>query len=200
MELKIKNESVDNAEKIYINRPQWGFTKYIPEVYVRLSYDNDGFNVKFTVMESEPLCEKTENFSDIHEDSCVEFFAKFDPENSKRYMNFEVNAIGTVKAMIRYSREDFERLSPDDIEQLDIKTEIFENYWTVSYKVKAGLLERMYSGFSMEKCKYIEANFYKCGNNTKIKHYLSVFDVGCEKPDFHRPEYFGRINLVRATE
>ena len=196
MEITIKNTDVTNAEKINIDKPQWGYTDYIPNVYVQVVYNPKGFNVKFTVEEANPLCEVTENFSNIHEDSCVEFFVKFDPKHSNKYINFEINAIGTVKAAIRTSRENFNFLSQKDIENLNIKTEISENCWTVSYHISAELLEKLYPHFNMDKCDYIMANFYKCGDNTKIKHYLSLFDVKCEQPDFHRPEYFGKISLV----
>lgn len=195
MEFNIKNTGLESAEKIKIDRPQWGYTEYVPNVYVQLTYNETGFDVKFTVEESNPLCEKTENFGNIHEDSCVEFFAMFDPENSDKYINFEVNAIGTVKAAIRTCREDFQFLSQEDIESLNIKTEISEEFWTVSYHISADLLEKLYPKFNVKKCNYIMANFYKCGNKTAVEHYLSLFEINCAKPDFHRPEYFGRINL-----
>lgn len=111
MEINIKNTDIYNSERIPINRPQWGYSKYIPNVYVQVTYNDAGFDVKFIVEEANPLCEKTKNFTNIHEDSCVEFFAKFDPEHSNKYINFEINAIGTVKAAIRTCREDFTFLS-----------------------------------------------------------------------------------------
>ena len=75
MEITIKNTDVTNAEKINIDKPQWGYTDYIPNVYVQVVYNPKGFNVKFTVEEANPLCEVTENFSNIHEDSCVTGFS-----------------------------------------------------------------------------------------------------------------------------
>ena len=86
MEINIKNTDIYNSERIPINRPQWGYSKYIPNVYVQVTYNDAGFDVKFTVEEANPLCEKTKNFTNIHEDSCVEFFAKFDPEHSNKYI------------------------------------------------------------------------------------------------------------------
>ena len=37
------------------------------------------------------------------------------------------------------------------------------------------------------------ANFYKCGDETQKPHYLSWNPVKTSKPDFHRPEYFGKL-------
>ena len=55
MEINIKNIGVESAEKIKIDRPQWGYTEYVPNVYVQIAYNETGFDVKFTVEESKPL-------------------------------------------------------------------------------------------------------------------------------------------------
>jgi len=39
------------------------------------------------------------------------------------------------------------------------------------------------------------ANFYKCGDDTSKRHYLSWNPVKTPNPDFHRPEYFGTLNF-----
>ena len=166
--MEIKKGNVNSAEKIWIDRPQWGYRDYVPGVYAQITYDDMGFYVKFTVEE----------------------------KHSDKYINIEVNANGATKAAIRTSRENSTYLSLADIEKLKVSTQIAENYWTVSYQVPAEMLERLYPDFRMKDCKYIKANFYKCGNLTKIKHYVSLFDLGCPKPDFHRPEYFGRMDIV----
>lgn len=37
------------------------------------------------------------------------------------------------------------------------------------------------------------ANFYKCADGTSLPHYLSWSPIETEKPDFHRPDFFGEI-------
>ena len=73
--------------------------------------------------------------------------------------------------------------------------EIFDDYWTVTYKIGFDFIKKYYPDFDITKTKKIKANLYKCGDNTDTEHYLSYFVVGCEKPDFHRPEYFGEIEI-----
>jgi hypothetical protein len=46
------------------------------------------------------------------------------------------------------------------------------------------------------KGRIFRANFYKCGDKLTVPHYLSWNPVGAEKPDFHRPEYFGLLKFV----
>ena len=42
----------------------------------------------------------------------------------------------------------------------------------------------------------LKANFYKCGDKLSVPHYLSWNPVTTEKPDFHRPEYFGLLEFA----
>ena len=37
------------------------------------------------------------------------------------------------------------------------------------------------------------ANFYKCGDDTTIPHFVTWNPVGTENPDYHRPEFFGKV-------
>ncbi|MCF0164164.1 MAG: hypothetical protein HUJ92_02685, partial [Bacteroidales bacterium] len=37
------------------------------------------------------------------------------------------------------------------------------------------------------------ANFYKCGDDTAVPHFLSWNPIPIEKPSFHRPDHFGKI-------
>ena len=41
----------------------------------------------------------------------------------------------------------------------------------------------------------LNANFYKCGNKTPHKHYLSWAPIDLDSPNFHCPEYFGVIQF-----
>ena len=41
----------------------------------------------------------------------------------------------------------------------------------------------------------LTGNFYKCADDTESKHYVSWSPVETEKPDFHRPEFFGELIL-----
>ena len=43
--------------------------------------------------------------------------------------------------------------------------------------------------------KEFTANFYKCGDKTMEKHYLSWAPIDTEKPSFHQPKFFGKAKL-----
>ena len=195
MEITIKNEPIEQAQKIKVDYPNWGFEEYLPETTAQIAYDETGFLVKFVVKEANPQIDRTQHQKDVCNDSCVEFFANFDPEHSDKYINFEVNAIGTVNAGFRSDRLNSVPLSQGEIEGLNIKPYIDEEEWGVLYHISVAFLQSKYPGFTMENCKYIKANMYQCGNEYMPKHRLSLFPVKTETPDFHRPEYFGVLRV-----
>lgn len=192
--LTIKRCELDKAEKFRIDNALWD-TTYIPEVYAQITYDNNAFLVKFTVWEKNPTREKTKNFEFVHEDSCVEFFANFTPETSDEYINFEYNANAVINFALRRDRYSVTELSEDDALCLEANSQINEDNWCVNFKIPFSFIKKCYPDFDISTCKYIKGNLYKCGDKTPQPHTLSAFIVGCENPDFHRPEYFQRINI-----
>lgn len=193
---KIKKVSLKDADRFVLNKKLWGFDAYDAEVYAQIAYDEQGFKIKFTIGESNPFIEKKHHFEEVCEDSCVEFFVNFTPEQSDKYINFEVNAAGVMYAAIGTDRYNNAFLQLEEIEGLNIHTEIKEEYWMVSYEISYELIKKYYPYFDIKQCDYILGNLYKCGSKTAYRHYLSYFEVGTEKPDFHRPEYFGKLIVV----
>jgi len=192
---KIKKTAVESADRFLINNKLWGYTDYRGEVYSQVSYDDEGFNVKFSVFEADPKRTKANHLEHVHLDSCVEFFVNFDPENSNMYINFEVNANGVMNASFRSSREDSQKLLVSEIEEFNITPQIEKDFWTLQYKIGFSFIKKYYPDFDIKKCEYIKCNFYKCGDETEVMHFLSHFIVGTETPDFHRPEYFGKVEV-----
>ncbi len=195
MEIVIKKQPLEEAQKIGVDYPNWGFKEYLPETYAQIAYDETGFFVKFVVKEANPQIDRTQHQKDVCNDSCVEFFVNFDPEHSDKYFNFEVNAIGTVNAAFRASRTEYLLLTTEEIDGLNIKPFIDAEEWGVAYHISEDFLRSKYPEFKMGNCNYIKANMYQCGNEHMPKHRLSLFPVLTETPDFHRPEYFGVLKV-----
>lgn len=194
---KIRKVQIDDAEKLKIATVLWDTDDGAPDTYAQIAYDDEGFVIKYTIEESNPLAEQTVHCQPVHTDSCVEFFVNFLPAETDWYINFEVNANGIMNPSYRLDRYQAEHLSLEEIEGLDIKTDVKEDYWTVSFKISYDFIRHYYKNFDIHKCDYIIGNLQKCGGKTTIKHFLSYFPIGCEKPDFHRPEYFGKFTVVR---
>ena len=39
----------------------------------------------------------------------------------------------------------------------------------------------------------LTGNIYKCADKSLTPHYMYLFDIISEKPDFHRPEFFRKL-------
>lgn len=192
----IRKTTIEKADKFVLENRQWGSDAYNVPVYAQLSYDEEGFTVRFTVWESDPLREKTEHFDNVCLDSCVEFFVNFMPQQSDYYMNFEVNALGVMNSSFRRKGEKPVRFLLEELEGLCIMPVIGKDHWTVTYKIGFDLIRKYYAGFDPKKAEYVKCNFYKCGGEGEDRHFVTYFKVGTERPDFHRPEYFGRVKIV----
>ena len=197
--LEIRNDNICDADKWKLENKLWGSEDYHIPVVSQVVYDEEGFIVKFTVEESDPLREKKNHLEFVHEDSCVEFFANFLPETSEKYINFEVNALGCMNVAFRSNRTDGVPLKIEEIENFHIHTEIEENFWRVTYKIGYDFIKRYYPEFDIDSCAYIRGNFYKCGNKTEMKHYLSYFKINLEQPNFHCPGFFGNMYINKSN-
>ncbi len=138
--------------------------------------------------------------SPVSEDSCVEFF--IEPKAGEPYYNIEMNCIGTILAGHRRGRNDPDRtrLSSDELKRIrrhaTVGTRPFEEIegsfiWCMTTAIPLDLIGLKYDGTPIET----RGNFYKCASATSQPHYLSWAPITSPEPDFHRPEFFGKIIL-----
>ncbi|MBQ9077656.1 MAG: hypothetical protein IJY31_07450 [Muribaculaceae bacterium] len=138
------------------------------------------------------------NNSPVSQDSCVEFFVS--PECDAHYWNFEFNCIGTINASHRSERNNPIRLNDDQLALVkryaSCGTRPFNEVeglftWNLIIAIPLELIGIHYEGHPIE----MKGNFYKCASGSSQPHYLSWNPIHTEKPDFHRPEFFGKIIL-----
>lgn len=142
----------------------------------------------------------TKDNENVHEDSCVEFFVKL-PE-SDDYFNFEFNCSGVCKASRHYkTRENYQYLKPAEMAEIERWSSIGKRAfnelsglftWELCVRIPFHLMDIDPENLP-EK---ILGNFYKCADATEQPHFVSWNPIKTEKPDFHRPEFFGEIYLV----
>ena len=123
-------------------------------------------------------------------DSCLEFF--FAPDSrDERYFNFEFNPLGTLYLGFGAGRPTRVRQIPQNPEPFQIRTWREDRTWGVSFAVPASFVRLYFPEFRLsgESC----GNFYKCGDQTSVPHYLAWAPLSCSSPDFHRRWDFGRL-------
>lgn len=198
---KVSNLLDREAALHYVDILNWETFPYKPEVSFRIAYYQDQIWLKFYIREQHILAQRTETNSSTHRDSCLEFF--FDPSSEGPYYNFEVNAIGTVH--LAYGpgpgKHQREFVDPELIEkQMQVHSTLGEEpfaeidgdfNWELTMIIPAELF--VHHKDIKLKGLQSKANFYKCGDDSSKPHYLSWNPVGTERPNFHTPEFFGKL-------
>lgn len=196
------SSALDNlSERLHIDTLNWEGYSYKPEVKLAISYSDNEIFLKYWVSEKYFKAEKTITNDMVCEDSCVEFFVS--PEEDGIYYNIEFNAIGTCLMGSGTGRSDSKRADPEIISKIRCLTSLGNkpiaekkgNFdWTITVAIPFTLFFR--HNVKELKGKSFRANFYKCGDKVEVPHYVTWNKVGTEKPDYHRPEYFGEIRFV----
>lgn len=188
----------DPSHKIACDNGWAGLRAGVDASFV-ISYNNDAVQIIFTTKGAPLICNHFANQEAVCQDSCVEFFVQ--PPGDGRYINFEFNILGYVNASRRYGRADAEHLTADEIASIKRETvyradEPFEFYdleddtWILTVTIPWRLI-----GVVPEPGMVLKANFQVCSDAARPPYYLSWSPIATEKPDFHRPEFFGEIIL-----
>lgn len=192
-----------NGEKYGINCRNWANDfPYQPITVFTIAYSNKYIFVDFFVRGNFLRAENYKNNTPVSEDSCVEFFMKV--PGSKEYWNFEFNCIGTINASHRETRPAPVRLTDEQLSRVkryaSCGTKPFQEMeglfaWNLIIAIPFDLI-----GIDENnRPEFIEGNFYKCGSKTGAPHFLSWSPIDTPTPDFHRPEFFGKIFLEKNT-
>lgn len=189
----------EQTELITISVVNWDSFSYVPEVKFRIARNKNDIWLKYYVTEENILAKHTETNSAVSKDSCVEFF--FDPLGDGNYYNFEINCIGTIHLAYGPGRHNRKYVDPGLIQKY-IKTasslgdQPFPekkggHTWEMTIVIPAKVMT--YNKGITLKGLEAKSNFYKCGDETAQKHYVTWNPIKTEKPDYHRPEYFGNL-------
>ena len=183
-----------------IDTYQW-LDGYTPEAMAQLAYIEDlGFVLRMSCAEADPLCRYLAYNDPVYTDSCLEFFADYTGDG--RYVNLEMNAHGTLLSCVgagRGNRTPIKELCGGDI--FPVTAHIDPKVWSVTATIPLSMLASIYGVTVNDLAARLTAgytfrgNFYKCGEDTPVVHYGMWNPVGTEKPDYHRPEYFGELVL-----
>ena len=189
----------EQAELQSIDLINWDTFEFQPEVRFRIAHANNQIWLKYYVTEKNILAQVDEVNGGVSGDSCVEFF--FDPRADGNYYNFEFSCIGMTHLAYgpgRGERQfvDEEKLKSQIVIASSLGNEPFKertggHTWEMTMIIQASILVKD-AGIRLKGLR-TRANFYKCGDKTSEPHYLSWSAVGTEKPDFHRPEFFGSL-------
>lgn len=196
-----------HAEKAEVSCFPWDKNRYMPKTEARVVYTEEkGFTVFLVSHENEFRAEYVKFNDPVCKDSCMEFFFNPNPAKDERYMNFELNPLGTLYLGIGKNRFDSRIITDADDPCIPglfgikpnmaiISEDRSERFWSIQFFIPFSFIEKLYGKINFKSGMKMIGNFYKCGDDTKYPHYGCWNKVVSLSPDFHRPESFGILYL-----
>lgn len=196
-------EAESLLEKQTITNPvqvlNWKEFSYQPKVYFRIGHISNEIWLKYYVEEKHIRAVETRTNGEVYKDSCVEFFISPDGEN---YYNFEFSCIGTIHLAFGSGRGNRKFVEPATVEKIEIKSTLgnkpFEaksGHYEWEMMIRIPIESFAYSNLESFNELKAAANFYKCGDETAVPHFVTWNPVKTESPDYHRPEFFGKVSF-----
>lgn len=189
LDAKVEHEVIDcvNWKEEFPYKP---FTAFVVAASATRLY------VFFSVISKDLLAVNTHDLSPVADDSCVEFFMQV--PGQEQYWNFEFNCIGVLNASYRVERANPTRLNAEQLASIEryasCGTEPINEQdgiycWDLTVSIPLELVGLDSTHFP----DYILGNFYKCSGKSSHRHYVSWSEIDGEKPNFHRPDCFGKL-------
>ena len=182
------------------NKPAWKLPNY-PwgsdplDVYAEVRHDDDNLYVVMRAYEKNPRITVMEDEGSVHLDSCMEFFFSPCPEIRPDYYNMEANPAGSVKFNYgpgRHGRRKTEGFHGNEAMRADVTPE----YWQLRVTIPYSAIRAYAPEFIGASGSVIRANMYRCGEQADVKSFVTLFPILTPNPDYHRPEFFGKMILA----
>jgi len=185
---------LDGLNKQRIEHSLWLDVPQKPMVYFTIAHSRDVIFLKYYVSEKYMSAVYQNINEPVYKDSCVEFFIGF--ENELTYYNLEFNSAGTVlggygnnRTSRRFlNRQVLELIRTEKAMKFNTLDQVFE--WELIIAIPAAVFQFHHiNNLAEMSCRL---NFFKCGDDLPVPHYLAWNAIDSLEPDFHRPEYFGK--------
>ena len=194
---------LDQQPSNLINIEPWPeYPEYydIPKVSFKIAHCDNCIFLKYDVEEHEVLARYRKTNDPVYKDSCVEFFIEFD--NEKSYYNFEFNRLGTCLGSFGPQRIGRTLLPVEFLETIKFERTLLQKTgpsepvinWTLMLMIPVQVFS--FHKFTLLSGKECKVNFYKCGDDLSLPHYLTWNNVNSPEPNFHQPEFFGDAKFV----
>ena len=188
------------VEQHPIDVVNWSEYPYRPAVSFRIAHNGGNILLNFKVDEDDIRAVNDKDNGSVWCDSCVEFFVNFGGD----YYNIESNCIGIILIGMGEERENRQRLGNDILSQVkrwsSLGTKAIgeadnkSGKWEVSLIIpKSIFVNDPITDFGGMVAR---GNFYKCGDDLKEPHFLSWNRIDFAKPNFHLPQFFGKLKFA----
>lgn len=194
-DLKEVSAALDTLPKNAIANAPWADFSYKPDCAFTIAHHQDCIFLKFFIIESDVLARFTQPNDLVYKDSCVEFFIAFNGE--KEYYNLEFNSIGTCYLGYGLEKEGRETADVALIQMIKSETVLYRESGQADWELTLiipNVVFYHHQGINLASIKG-KANFYKCGDELPVPHYLSWNNIESAQPNFHLSDFFGEISF-----
>lgn len=197
---------LDSAEQLLeisadfqiIETINWPDFPYKPVVKFKIAYCQDQILLKYYVTEENIRAKASRINGDVYLDSCVEFFVSINGSNN--YYSFEFNCIGIPNVSYGPGRANRVFTDPEILKAIKTRSSLgnqpFDektggHQWEMMIVIPKECLT--YDKYLVLQGLKANANFFKCGDETSIPHFITWNPIDTETPDYHQPSCFGEL-------
>lgn len=199
--LELVAESLDlEIEPLQLEIVNWKEFPYKPSVSVRIAYNENELFLRYRVKEQSVKAEITISNGRVWTDSCVEFFLS--PEGNDEYYNLEMNCIGTI--LLGFRKKGEPAIHATDMQIATIRristlgdSPFAERNEPTEWQITVAIPWEVFFKHTLQPIQgsKMRGNFYKCGDELSVPHFVSWTKIKTEKPSFHHPEFFGGLEF-----
>ena len=165
---------------------------YRPKTYMKIGVVGENLVATLKCYEENPKAIYTQRDEPIYKDSCLEFFVA-PVEGRAEYINVEMNSKGAF--LCEFGKGKPDRVFVSSLTGTSPIVEAFKGedikgaFWGVTVTLTKSFIKVLYKAEEVD-FSTVKANFYKCGDDCEIQHYLAFSPVTTLPPGFHNPECF----------
>ena len=191
----VTEELIASGAVIDIDKINWNEFPHLVNVKAYAGFNDQYLWLYYQVKNDLLRVDCHEDQDPVWQDSCVEFFLK----QGDIYRNFEFNSIGVCLSAYGPDRNSRKSLEKDSLIRIlrfpslnknSLPLNGMSSDWSLTVAIPLDLL-------GLVAGSQFKANFYKCGDETLVSHYISWSPIGTSSPDFHQPDYFGLVELEK---
>lgn len=166
--------------------------------YVKSGDESEGIYSHIWCCESNPEARYSSHNDPVYLDNCLEFFFTMNApgKDPNGYINIESNSNPTT--LIAYGTNRFDRTPIVDmkIKPFTVRVKKTAERWDLYEFVPFSALKSVFGINEVNASTFFAGNFYKCGGYYGPSYYGTWAPINTPKPDYHRPDKFGRFILV----
>jgi hypothetical protein len=199
--LELVTETLDQeVQPLKLETVNWDNYSYLPEVSCQIAYNENELFLQYQVNEQSVKAEITKSNGRVWTDSCVEFFLS--PEGNNAYYNLEMNCIGTILLGYRKNGEPAIHATDEQIAGIRRISSLgnmpfAERKQQTQWQITVAIPWKVFFKHELMpvKGKKMRGNFYKCGDELSVPHFVSWTKINTPNPSFHVPECFGGLEF-----